>query len=236
MKTKTLLACGAIAGPLFVATFVVEGATRADYDPLRHPVSSLALGEGGWTQIANFIVAGLLTLAFSAGLRRAFSPPEGSTWGPLLVGVWAVGLLGAGLFVTDPVSGYPPGEPDRLYGYSWHGALHDLFSLPAFVGLAAACFVFGRRFAARGERGWAIYSAATGVVFVGGFVLSSAGFGQAEGLVALAGLFQRVAVIAGFGWLTLLAVRCRRSGSIAATLCLLLGAGWLWAATAGAGL
>ena len=70
-----------------------------------------------------------------------------------MVGVWAVGLLGAGLFVTDPVSGYPPGTPDRLSGYSWHGALHDLFSGPAFVALAAACFVFGRRFVAWGERG-----------------------------------------------------------------------------------
>ena len=139
VKAKTLLACGVISGPLFVAAFLVEGATRADYDPLRHPVSSLALGDGGWTQSINFIVTGLLTLAFAAGLRRAFRPPEGSTWGPLLVGVWAVGLLGAGIFVTDPVSGYPPGFPDRLSGYSWHGALHDLFSLLAFVALAAAC-------------------------------------------------------------------------------------------------
>jgi len=48
MKTKTLLACGAIAGPLVVVAFVVEGATRAHYDPLRHPVSSLALGDSGW--------------------------------------------------------------------------------------------------------------------------------------------------------------------------------------------
>ena len=206
MKTRLLLACGVIAGPLFVITFVVEGATRAEYDPLRHPVSSLALGGWGWTQTANFIVAGLLTLAFAAGLRRAFRPPEGSTWGPLLVGVWAIGLLGAGVFVTDPVSGYPPGSPDRSLGYSWHGALHDLFSLPAFVALAAACFVFGRRFAARDERGWAIYSTVTGVAFAVGFVLSSAGFGQAEGLVDLAGLLQRLAVTAGFGWLTLLAV------------------------------
>ena len=206
MKTKVLLACGVIAGPLFVVTFVVEGVTRAEYDPLRHPVSSLALGGWGWTQTANFIVAGLLTLAFAAGLRRAFRPPEGSTWGPLLVGVWAIGLLGAGVFVTDPVSGYPPGSPDRSLGYSWHGALHDLFSLPAFVALAAACFVFGRRFAARDERGWAIYSTVTGIAFAVGFVLSSAGFGQAEGLVDLAGLLQRLAVTAGFGWLTLLAV------------------------------
>jgi hypothetical membrane protein len=206
VKTKTLLACGAIGGPLFVAAFVLEGATRANYDPLRHPVSSLALGDSGWTQTANFVVAGLLMVAFAVGLRRAFRPPEGSTWGPLLVGVWAIGLLGAGVFVTDPVSGYPPGTPKEVR-YSWHGALHDLFSLPGFVALSAACLVFGRRFAARGERGWAIYSAVTGLVFAVAFVLASAGFGQADGLVDLAGLFQRVAVTAGFGWLSLLAVR-----------------------------
>ena len=213
MKTKTLLACGIIGGPLFVVMFFIEGATRADYDPLRHPVSSLALGDWGWTQTANFIVAGLLILAFAVGLRRTFRLPEGSTWGPLLVGVWAIGLLGAGIFVTDPVSGYPPETPDRLSGHSWHGALHDLFSLIAFVALAAACFVFAHRFAARGERGWVIYSIVTGAVFTVGFVLSSAGFGQAEDLVDLAGLFQRIAVIAGFGWLTLLAIYSLRGPS-----------------------
>ena len=128
-----------------------------------------------------------------------------------MVTLWAVGLLGAGVFVTAPVSGYPPGSTDRAVQYSWHGALHDLFSLPAFVGLAAACFVFGRWFAGRGERGWAIYSAVSGVVFAVAFVLSSAGFGQAEGLVDLAGLIQRFGVTVGFSWLTLLAVHFLRS-------------------------
>ncbi|MCA1719257.1 MAG: DUF998 domain-containing protein [Actinobacteria bacterium] len=213
MKTKTLLACGVIGGPLFVAAFLVEDATRADYDPLRHPVSSLAIGDSGWTQTANFIVVGLLMLAFAVGLRRALRSLGGSIWGPLLVGIWAIGLLGAGVFVTDPVSGYPPGTSDRMYGYSWHGALHDIFSLAAFVALAAACFVLGRWFSARGERGWAIYSAVTGIVFAVAFVLSSAGFGQAEGLVDLAGLFQRVAVAVGFGWLALLAVHLLRGSS-----------------------
>jgi hypothetical protein len=67
------------------------------------------------------------------------------------------------------------------------------------------------RFAVRGESGWATYSAVTGVVFVVMFVLSSAGFRQAEGLVDLAGLLQRIAVTVGFGWLALLAVHLFRS-------------------------
>jgi Protein of unknown function (DUF998) len=86
-----------------------------------------------------------------------------------------------------------------------------MFSTLVFLGLPVACIVFGRWFAARGERGWATYSAVTAVVFLGAFILSSAGFGQTEGLVDLAGLFQRVTLIVGFGWLTLLAVRFLRS-------------------------
>jgi hypothetical protein len=78
-RTKALLVCGAIAGPLFTLAWVVEGATRANYQPLRHPVSSLELGGLGWTQRANFLVAGLLTLAFAMGLRRALRPLGGST-------------------------------------------------------------------------------------------------------------------------------------------------------------
>ena len=37
--TKALLACGAVAGPLFTVAWIVTGATRANYDPLRHPIS-----------------------------------------------------------------------------------------------------------------------------------------------------------------------------------------------------
>jgi hypothetical protein len=207
VKMKMLLVCGAIAGPLFTVAWIVEGATRANYNPLRHPVSSLALGEFGWTQVANFIVAGLLTLAFAVGLRRALQPRGGSRWGPLLIGAYAIGLLGAGIFVTDPVSGYPPGTPDELIEYSSvHAALHDWLSVPTFLGLPIACFVFARRFVGWGERGWAIYSIVTGLAFAVMFVLASAGFAQTAGLVEFGGLSQRTAITIGWSWLTLLAV------------------------------
>jgi hypothetical membrane protein len=211
-RSRTLLVCGAIAGPLFTAAWILEGATRAHYNPLRHPVSSLELGgEFGWTQRANFVVAGLLTLAFAIGLRRALQPLGGSTWGPLLVGAHAIGLLGAGIFVTDPVNGYPPGTPDHLQTFgSVHAALHDLLSVGTFVGLPIACLVMARRFASWGQRGWALYSAATGVVLMVTFVLTSMAFNQVEPLVAFGGLFQRATATLGWTWLTLLAVHLLR--------------------------
>ncbi|MEQ4304762.1 DUF998 domain-containing protein [Plantactinospora sp. B6F1] len=205
-RTRALLRCGIVAGPLFVLAFLIEGATRDDYDPLRHPVSSLALGPHGWTQTVNFLLCGLLTLAFAVGVRRALAPGRAATWGPLLIGVWAIGLLGAGVFVTDPISGYPPGTPEVPAEYTTSGALHDGFALFAFPALAAACFVFTRRFVGERRHGWASYSALTGLAFLAGDILASAGFAQVAGLVGLAGLFQRITVVIGLLWLTLLAV------------------------------
>ncbi len=212
-RADHLLVCGVIAGPLFVVTFVIAGATRADYDALRHPVSSLALGDLGWIQVANFLAAGALGLAGTVGLRRALRPPGGSPWGVLLVGTWSTGILGAGVFVTDPVSGYPSGTPDKLDRYgSAHAALHDSFSFAAFLALAVACFVFARRFAGWGQRGWAIYSAVSGAAFLATMTLASLGLDQTEGLVDLAGLYQRAAITVGFCWLSLLALHLLRRG------------------------
>ena len=184
---KLLLGSGAFAGPLFTLMWIVESFTRPNYNLFRHPVSSLALGDFGWMQIANFIVAGLLTLAFAIGLRLALRSQRGSTWGPLLVAIWGIGLLGAGIFLTDPVSGYPLGTPDLLLNPTTHGALHDGFSLPGFLALTAACFVFAYRFAGQGERGWAFYSVITGLLFPVGIFLASAAFSQNESLVAFGG-------------------------------------------------
>jgi hypothetical membrane protein len=205
MRTRFLLSCGAVGGPLFVVAFLVEGAVRNGYDPVRHPVSSLALGDDGWTQVANFIVTGLLMLAFAFGVRIALRPGPGSTWGPALIMAYAIGLVGAGVFATDPVSGYPPGTAQMIQ-YTSHGALHDLFSIPVFVALPAACFVLARRFRRNGRTGWAFYSVASGVAFLITFVLASLAFGQMAGLVEIGGVLQRASIMIGWGWLTLLAI------------------------------
>jgi hypothetical protein len=207
IATTVLLRCGIVAGPLFVAALLVEGATRSGYSPLRHPVSSLALGDGGWTQVVNFVVVGALYLAFAVGLLRARRQGSvGPRIGAVLIGAVAVGLLGAGAFVTDPVSGYPPGSPDALTSYSTSGALHDAFSAGTFLGLPAAALTFAWWFRRHGNRRWAGYSIGTALAFLAGFLLTSVAFSQAPTLVAYGGLYQRTTVVIGFTWLTLLAI------------------------------
>ncbi len=204
---RILLRCGVVAGPLFITTFLVEGARRPGYDPRRHPVSSLALGPGGWVQAANFTITGVLYLALAAGLARTPDPEASTRAGPVLIGAAAVGLLGAGAFTTDPVSGYPPGTPDAPGRYSTRGALHDLFSAPTFIGLPAAALSYARAFGRRGYCGWAAYSAGSALVMLAGFGLASAAFSQVPSLVNRGGLFQRACITTGFAWLTALAAR-----------------------------
>jgi hypothetical protein len=77
MWTLSLLRCGLAAGPVFVAVFLAEGAVREGYNPLRHPVSSLALGPRGWIQAGNFAVARLVRLG---GLFQRASIITGFAW------------------------------------------------------------------------------------------------------------------------------------------------------------
>ncbi|MBB4934640.1 hypothetical protein F4561_005460 [Lipingzhangella halophila] len=207
LATTTLLRCGMVAGPLFVAVFTVAGAVRPDYDPLRHPVSSLSLTGAGWVQIANFVGSGLLMIAFGAGVWRVLRSAGRPGIKPWLVGGYGVGLVGAGVFVTDPLSGYPPGAPQEIV-YTWSGILHDAFSALVFlIGLPLACLAFTGWFWRRRELGWAGYSLLTAVAFVAAFVLASLGFEQDPGLVAVAGFYQRAALVVSSAWFTLLAVR-----------------------------
>jgi hypothetical membrane protein len=199
--TSRLVSCGLIAGPLFVVAFLIQGALKGSgYDALRHPVSSLALGDHGWVQTANFLLCGLLTIAFAVGLWRS-----GLRVGGVLIGIWGLGLVGAGVFVTDPVSGFPVDTPAAL-DYTTIGALHDGFSLPAFLALAAAQVVLSR---GRGLK-WCLYSLLSATIFVTTFLLASTGFDQNPSLVDVAGLFQRLCVTVGWTWTVLLALRVLR--------------------------
>lgn len=204
-RERALLACGAVGPPLFVVMFLIEGATRPGYRVMEHPVSSLALGEFGWVQVANFLVTGVLILAFAVGLRPALRRHGGGIWAPLLIGVVGVGLIGAGVFVTDPLNGYPPGTP-ILPQLTTHGILHDAFSVPVFVALPIACFVVAYRFAVRGRKGWASYCVGTAVAFLTGFVLASEGFSQNPTFMSVGGLLQRLTLVIGWAWLTALAI------------------------------
>lgn len=163
--TRVLLACGALAGPLFFVMVTIQLLVRPGFDVRRHPISLLSLGDLGWIQITTFILTGLAGVAFAVGVRRALAHARGGTWGPLLIGLFGLGLIAAGIFTADPSLGFPPGTPSGVPDHlSWHSVLHGVAFFTAFSSLTAVCFVFSRRFAGLNRWGWVACCAANGVV------------------------------------------------------------------------
>lgn len=204
--TKSLLGYGVLAGAVYIVAAGGQELTRSGFDPARHDVSLLANGSSGWIQIVNFVLTGLMTIAAAAGMRRAMDGQRAGTWGPRLIAGYGLGLVLAGVFRADPAYGFPPGTPPGPAPISWHGLGHLVAGGLGFLALIAACFVFARRFAALGRRGWAAYSAATGVLFLAGFFGVATGSGQVATTVAFT-----VAVVLAWTWLAAVSVHLYRT-------------------------
>ena len=219
LVVETKIACGVIAGPVFVATFTALGARRAGYDWRRHAVSSLAVAREGWGQRANFILVGGLYCVAARGLVRSSSRVGEPAVVPALVCAAGVGLIGSGVFVTDPVAGFPPERAPGAVGATTEvaptrsGQLHNLCAIPIFVGLPAAALVDAGSAVRRREYGWAACCAGTAIGMASACALFGAAFGGMPKLAPRGGLFQRMSIATGFGWLSALSFRALRPSS-----------------------
>lgn len=203
---KKLLFAGIVGPLLFIVVFLVEGFTRPGYSQWRHYVSQLATGPGGWVQVVNFLVCGTLVLTFAIGLRFALQGSRGSIGGPTLLGLFALALLVAGVFSTDPGLGYPVGAPGV---HTTHGLIHGLAGLASFSLLPATAFVLAWHFAAEpGAKRWTAYSIVVGVLLIVFFIASttvSAMDGSGRWPNAPTGFLQRIAIITGWTWIAMVA-------------------------------
>ena len=204
--TDALLWGGVVGAAGFVLVFLVEGVVRRGYDPMRLQVSYLSLGEGGWMQVASFLLAGVLVWGFALGVRRVLRGGIGATGVPIAIRVAGAGLVIAGAFSTMPAFGYPPGTPPgfptEIPATSY---LHVLGALCFFGGLVAAPLLMVRRLRAEGDGGAALGSVATAIVVLVFFGASSADPSGQPFFPSVAGLLQRLSIVVGLGWIAALA-------------------------------
>ena len=189
------LVLGIVGTTGFVVTFLVDGATRPGYQPRRHAVSALALGDRGWVQTANFVVGGGLVTASSPGIHAATD----TVWLPAVVAVFGLALVASGLFPMEPMRGYPPGAAEgKPESTSRVHRLHDAAGTIVFGSLPVATVLAALSLE---EPGWVWYSGVTAVALA---VLTWA-FGAAwERDSPWTGLVQRAAILCGWSWLGLL--------------------------------
>lgn len=200
-----LLAAGAIGPALFWLVVIVDGFTKPGYEAHEDFVSELALGDRGWVQSANFVVVGLLMLAFAVGLRQLFPSGRASVSGPLLVGTFGLGLVTSGIFRTDPAN-YPAGADTTIV--TVHGMVHSMAFIIIVVSVITGCLVFAQRF--RREPAWqgyGSYSGVTGVLVPALLVLNIVWEQPGH---PFTGLMQRALIVVFFAWFEVIALRALR--------------------------
>ena len=204
---SVLAAAGIFAPILFTVGFVVQGFLRTDlrlgYNAIAQEISDLTAGPYGWVQQVNFVVFGLLLIAFAVGLRRGVR--KASPWmvGPALVAWNGVELIVAGIF--------PRRENAAGHIYDPLG-VHMMNGMVFFLSIGIVLVVLSLRLA-RDER-WrdlATYTRASGIALFVMAVLNGF-FAEAprDPLHPWLGLFQRVIISVWLLCLVILALRLRR--------------------------
>lgn len=202
--TRSLLGYGVLAGVFYVVVGLVQAFAREGFDLSRHSLSLLANGPWGWVQTVNFMVAGLMVIAAAVGIARAMSPARAPA---VLVAIYGVTLMVAGLFAADPMDGFPigtpPGVPDDT---SVAGIIHLAAGGIGFVTLAAAFVAVGSSFIRHADTSMATKSRIAAAILLVAFLAGAATATSTIGVVLL-----WTAVLVGWGWLAAISVALYRA-------------------------
>ena len=199
--TKSLLGYGIIAGPLYVVVALTQALTRQGFDLGLHQWSLLANGAQGWIQITNFVVTGLMVDRLRGGTAPGPHPGAGCSLGAPVD--WCVrGQPDRGRYLPGRSGARVPGRHTRRSrrrsaGTDCCTSRPAASDSPAWL-LPAASSAAG--IAMEGDRGWAVFSRLTGVVFLAGFAMVASSGGSRP-----ANLIFTAAVILVWAWMTAVA-------------------------------
>ncbi len=202
--TRSLLGYGVIAGPVYLAVGVTLALTRTGFDFASHPLSVLMLGDLGWIQRVNLILAGAMAIAAALGFARALTGTRAARWVGGLLATYGAALVASGIFPPDPMEGFPPGTSAGDPSVS--GVLHLAAGGVGFLALAGAAVAVGAWFASRATPRVALVSRVAAVVILVGFM---GGAALATNVIGI--LLLWLAVVAGWAWLAWASVRTYRT-------------------------
>ncbi|TVT48603.1 DUF998 domain-containing protein [Amycolatopsis rhizosphaerae] len=158
--TRSLLACGVVAGPLYVVVTLVQGLTRDGFDPRVHTFNVMTTGDLGWLQRTNGLLTGVLMVLFAVGVSRVLRTGRFAAWGARLLGLYGVAIMVGGIFPSDPQPGFPAGTTPEMVRTTWHGIVHQGARGGGYLVLTMASLVIAWSFAAEGRRAWAWFTVA----------------------------------------------------------------------------
>ncbi len=202
-SVTAVLAAAGIAGPiLFTVVALGQSLLRGDHSLVADPISALAAGPSGWVQDVNFVVIGVMLIAYAIGLHLGVRPARWGIVGPALLVLSGVGGVIEGVFPAIDASG----------AFSNEQVGHTVGAFVSFLGAGIGLILISRGLAGDPRwRGLAIYALITGIAIVilffgfGGLVES-----PGAPLHPWMGLFQWVMVAVWFLCTIILALRLLR--------------------------
>jgi Protein of unknown function (DUF998) len=182
---------------LYVVLDVVAQLLPPHYSPISQAESDLAVGPYGYIMTINFLNRGILSLEFLFALlgtiRLTGADVSRYKRGTLLFGAWSVGALLLAVFPTDV-----PATP-----VSWHGAIHLVVAVIAFLGGAFGALVLSLNLSGDatlvGARRFALPLAILAVVFC--LIDLLAGFVAHRLAADYGGLFERMFLLTVLIWI-----------------------------------
>ena len=124
---------------LYAVLDVIAQILPPHYSPISQAESDLAVGEFGFIMTLNILNRGVLSLIFIFAFLRTLDLTGVARsyfrTGTYLLGAWAIGAILLAIFPTDV-----PATP-----VSWHGAIHLVVAVIAFIGGALETFAISRK-------------------------------------------------------------------------------------------
>ncbi len=141
VNSKPVTAISLTAARLSIAAVIAYQAIlialifiRPDLDPSWHTISEWAIGRYGWIMVLAFLLSALSYGSLLVAIKPQVRGVLGKAGLGLLL-ICAIGTVGVGVFITDPM----PLTPEK--GLSTSGALHVVFGTSAVILLPFAALL-----------------------------------------------------------------------------------------------
>jgi len=185
---------------LMLVLWTVASLMRPGYDQLSQYGSELGNGPNAIIMNTNFVVTGLLVIAFATGLFKNLHGGGRAQTGSILLAVFGTGEVSGGFFPCDP--GCP------IAAQSLSQLAHNMDAVIAFAAIALAPLLVSLGLNSDDRwRDYRSYSLFTGILSIGLFLVFSAASLDYLGYV---GLFQRLFLAVPFLWIEAIAARLFR--------------------------
>lgn len=194
-----------LSGVLFILLLSVLHLLQPEFDPTWRFISEYALGNFGWMMHLAFGLLAIAQISVAITILPHIRSVSGYI-GLVILGISAIGVIIAGIFVTDPISISPE---DATFSGSMHsiGAMLDYTPIAALLISLSLC----RLDAWRPMKRVLLTSSVIAIVAMLVFVLQIPQDGQ-FGPGVLAGLFGRFLILADVAWLVIVGFHAVKQG------------------------